>query len=71
VAEAQPPNFKTRMVYQAPRRKCLQNWPKSSGFDPGQMHLPAVPLLILENLLNQPDFSAERHESRASVIDAG
>jgi len=30
-----------------------------------------VPLLILENLPNHPDFSAERHESRNSVIDAG
>ncbi len=59
------------MVYQAPRRKCLQNWPKSSGFDPGQMHLPGVPLLILENLPNHPDLSAERQESRDSVIDVG
>jgi hypothetical protein len=59
------------MVYQAPREKCLPNGPKSSGFDPGQMHLPGVPLLILENLPNHPDFAAERQESKDSVIDAG
>jgi hypothetical protein len=59
------------MVYQAQRRKCLQNWPKSSGFDPGQMHFPGVPLLILENRSNHPDFSAERQGSKGSVIDAG
>jgi hypothetical protein len=35
------------------------------------MHLPGVPLLILENLPNHPDFAAERQGSRDSVIDAG
>ena len=58
-------------MYQAPQQKCLQNWPKSSGFDPGQLHLPRVPLLILENLPNHPDFGAARQGSRDSVIDAG
>jgi hypothetical protein len=59
------------MVYQAPRRKCLQNWPKNSGFNPRKKDSPVAPLLILENLPNHPDSSAEHHESRDSVIDAG
>ena len=43
------------MVYQAPRQKCLQNWPKSRVFDLLKMDLPVAPLLIWQNLPNYPD----------------
>jgi hypothetical protein len=45
------------MVYQAPQEQCLPNWPKISGFELGKMHLPGVPLLILENLPNHPHLA--------------
>ena len=45
------------MVYQAPRQKCLQNWPKSGVFDPLNVHESVGRPLGWRNLPGNADLS--------------
>ena len=45
------------MVYQAPRERCLPNWPKTRVFDLREMNWSVAPMLSCRNLTGKADFS--------------